>query len=429
MANYSLLATIAKRGGGIMKTEELLAQPNRFFLTPSSTMRGGIGLCLVVGVIGVGLGAAMEPSSRVWGALLFNLFFFFALALGGLAFGKMQDIVNAVWGRPIRRLHEGFGAFLPVASGLFVVFFVCVYLDLFGAGGLYKWLREPDYVQPFFGKNFWLQKEFWFWRDLLAVGLICGLGMWHLRLGLKRDKALVAGDKAGAAELGAIAMQRSRFWSAPILVVYSICFTLLCFDLLMSLDPLWFSTLWGGLVFAITMQTLMAALIIAMFAVKNTPVGELITRAQFHDVGKLFHGFSIFFAYLIYSHVLPYWYGNMPEFTVYMIHRIQAPWIYIVIGVPIVAFVLPLFVLLVKSVKWTANVMIPLAVSILVAQWFTYMLIVMPETGVSIGFPWVEVASFLTFLGLFLTSFFWFAKRNPMISIGDPMLPEAYKHH
>ena len=202
------------------------------------------------------------------------------------------------------------------------------------------------------------------------------------------------------------------------------------FDFLMSLSPLWFSTLWGGWLFAVMMQTLMASLLITLFMMKKTSIGEYIQRLQFHDTGKLMHGFTIFFAYLTYAHVLTYWYGNVPEETEYFIHRLHGPWLYIVMIAPLFNFVIPLFTLIFKAAKWTPSITIPLSLMILTAQWFVYMLVVMPETGMkTLGLPWVELGGFALFLGIFLFTFSQFANKTPMLPLADPLLPEAYAEH
>ena len=93
-------------------------------------------------------------------------------------------------------------------------------------------------------------------------------------------------------------------------------------DLIKSLAPLWFSTLWGGWQFAIMMQTLFASTLLVMFWQKKTAIGAMFNRQQFHDVGKLMHGFTAFFGYLTFAHVLTYWYANMPEETGYIATRV-----------------------------------------------------------------------------------------------------------
>lgn len=405
---------------------DLYDQRQSFFLAPSASARGAVVFCILMGVIVVALGMTQGHETRVWGALLFNTFFFFALALGGSAFSAMQDVLGAKWGRPVMRIHESFTSFLPVAVGLFLITMICVKLNLAGARNVWSWIADPNELHHFYGKRTWLVENFWLIRDVFAMFVILGLARWQIGMKTHRDRVMAGGNRAEAERLGNNVKDKLRYWSAPILVCYAFAFSLLGFDLLMSLAPTWLSTLWGGWLFAVMMQTLMASLLISMWIFKGSAIGSVIQRQQFHDVGKLMHGFTIFFAYLTYAHVLTYWYGNMPEETQYFIHRLQAPWIYIVIGAPIVSFVIPLYAMIPKASKWTKMIGGSVAVGILMAQWATYLLVVQPEVVKGeMTLPWIEVGMFLGVFGLFLLSVFMFGKRNPMVAIGDPLLHDA----
>ena len=116
-----------------MNTHSLYEQRQSFYLSPSSTARGGLIFCILIGVVAFvgGMYAGLGP--RTWGSFLFNLFFFFSLGVGGVAFSGMQDVIGATWGRPIMRLHESFASFLPVGAGLLAIFFLCIHLHVGGA--------------------------------------------------------------------------------------------------------------------------------------------------------------------------------------------------------------------------------------------------------------------------------------------------------
>ncbi|MCX6124440.1 MAG: hypothetical protein NTV34_06780 [Proteobacteria bacterium] len=405
---------------------DFFEQRQSFYLNPSQTARGAVVFCIVIGVISIALGMYTGHQQRVWGAILFNTFFFFALALGGAAFSAMQDVLGAKWGRPVMRIHESFSSFLPVAVGIFLLTLICVKLGIGGARNVWSWIADPETLHHFWGKRTWLSENFWLLRDTAAMFIILGVVRWQIGLKTARDRAFAAGDRATATRLGEEAKTKLRYWSAPILVTYAVTFSLLGFDLLMSLAPTWLSTLFGGWLFAIMMQTLMATLLISMWIFKGSSIGSVIQRQQFHDVGKLMHGFSVFFAYLTYSHVLTYWYGNMPEETEYFIHRLESPWIYIVIGAPILSFLIPLYSLIPKASKWTKMIGGPIACGILFGQWCTYLLVVQPEVVKSaMTLPWIEIGLFFGVLGLFLISVFTFGKRNPMVSLADPLLIES----
>jgi len=410
-----------------MNIHDLYDQRKNFFLTLSSTIRGGLVFCLIVGAISFAYAMISDQQTRAWGSFLFNLFFFFSLALGGVVFAAMQDALGAVWGRPIKRIHESFASFLPVAACLFLGFFVCIALNLGGADRVFSWIHDPSIVDHFWGKNMWLVENFMLARDIVALAIIVALARWQLKTVLERDMIFLAGERDKSLEVGLAAKNKLRYWSSPILVVYALTFTVLAFDITMSLSPLWFSTLWGGWSFSIMMQTLFATTLLFMFALKGTPLGQVIKRQQFHDLGKLMHGFTIFFAYLTYAHVLTYWYGNVPEETEYFLHRLHGPWLYIVLIAPIFNFVVPLFALLPKISKWTAPLTVPICLMILVAQWFTYLLVVMPEVvdATKWSFPIIEFGVFLGFLGMFLLTVFAFGKKYPMLGLADPLLPKA----
>ncbi|MGE0173721.1 MAG: hypothetical protein AB7T49_13070 [Oligoflexales bacterium] len=414
-----------------MNVNQLFEQRANFYITPSSTVRGGMAFCLLLGILTVAYAFGVGQGTRFWGAYLFNLFFFFSLALGGVAFSAMQDVIGAVWGRPIKRLHEGFGAFIPVCTLLFVILLVAILANLGGARSVYRWIQDPSMVHGIFGKGFWLNEKFLIVRTVAALVAITLLTVWQLKQSLKRDLAFVQGNRDEALKLGQESKGKLRYWSGGVLVAYGVLFSMLGFDLIMSLSPLWYSTLFGGWQFSVMMQTLMATLLLIMFSLKNSPIGALIKRQQFHDVGKLMHGFTVFFAYLTYAHILTYWYGNIPEETEYFIHRLHGPWLYFVIGVPIFAFLIPLYGMIFKAAKWTAVVTIPMCLIILVAQWGTYLLLVMPEVveGNTWNLPLIEIGTFVGFVGLFLATYFWFAKRFPMVGLADPLLAKSLQEH
>lgn len=406
-----------------------------FFLVRSSLYKGGITFCILLGVLAL-IGAAFSlPAGRIWGSMLLSLFFFYSIALGGVAFSAMQDVVAAVWGRPIRRIHEGFAAFLLPGSLLLVIFLACLGLDIAGARSVYSWMRDPELVAHFWGKNVWLQPGFMVARDLFAVLLTLVLAVWHLRQGQKRDQLFIDGRDEEARKEALVVEKRLRYFSAPILVVFSLTYSLLCFDLLMSLSPLWFSTLWAGLLFAIMMQTLMALTLVMMFLLQDFPFGKIYGRAQFHDVGKLMHGFTIFFAYLLYAHILTYWYGNVPEETEYFIQRLEGTWRYFVIFLPFLSFALPFFVLIVKQVKWTKFIVVPLAIVVLLAQWMAYVLIVVPDLNPNPELAhywtssWIDFGMLALMAGIFFASYFEFGSRIPMIAVADELLPNALNGH
>ncbi len=413
-----------------MDRETILARKDDFYLKASPTFMKMLYGLLGVGIVGFGLGLAFDPV-RTWGSFLFNLLFFFAFGLAGVAFSNMQAIIGALWGRTLHRLHESFGSFVPVAAFFLFVFLTCVYLDVFQAKSVYSWAKHPEIIEHFPGKDVWLQYGFMYLRDIFALGLITALVIWHLKMTTSRDRAYIEGRKEESAKLAKKVAEKMKFWSGGVLVVYALAFTLLAFDLTMSLAPTWFSTLWGGWMFAIMMQTTMAFLLLWMYYLKRTPMGQLLQRSQFHDVGKFIFGLTIFFAYLSYAHVLTYWYANMPEETSYFITRLKSPWLGMVISLPFVCWLIPMLALVPKVSKWDGRIAIPVCILILCAQWMMYMLVVIPEL---VPGKWnypltIELSLFAFFFSIFMLTVLRFNRDLPLVAIGDPLLLKSFEHH
>lgn len=416
-----------------MNLNEIFDQRDQFYLkAPGSVSMAFLG-CIVIGLGLMGLGFATLDGKTVWGAYLFNLFFFFCLGLGGMAMSAIQDVVSAVWARPIKRIWEAFGVFIPVGALMFLLFIIAVKLDIAGAGSVYVWMEDPAMLDHFWGKNSWLKQDFFMARALFILALLSVVSYWQLKQGLNRDMKFMTGDRDGALQEGQAVKERLNFWSGGILIIYGVCLTFFGMDMIMSLSPLWFSTLFGGWQFAIMMQTLFATTLVVMFSLKGTEIGRLFYKQQFHDCGKLMFGFTVFFGYTTFAHVLTYWYGNVPEETEYFLHRLHGPWLPLLWFVFFAAFVFPMYSLIWKASKWTVWVTVPIALIILTAQWTSNLILVMPEVSHHKGFyfPIAELGGFLFFLGLFFTVFLNFGKRFPMVAVADPLLPEGIElsHH
>lgn len=406
-----------------MTLNELYEKRSDFFIKESSQTKFGI---YIVAAIGLGLlawGFSLD-ASRAWGAVLTSNLFFFFLSLGGVIFGGIQDVIGALWARPIKRIHESFGSFFVPSSAVFIVFLLCIKFDLLGADQVYKWVANPAMLDHFPGKNVWLTENFFIIRNIATLVVMALLVAWSRKQNSLADSSFLSGKLKEAEELGKLGKDRLRFWSGPILFAHGVLFTFIVTDITMSLSPLWFSTLWGGWSFAVLMQSLLAMILVVLFVFKRTTIGSLFTQAHFHDVGKMLHGFTAFWGYLTFAHILTYWYGNVPEETEYFIHRLHQPWLGLMIAVGFMAFVIPFFVLIPKASKWTGWVIVPLSLVVLFAQWLVHFLVVQPEvvSSTKLGFPVSEIGAFLFLASLFVWSVYSYGRKNLMVSLPDPLL-------
>ena len=411
-----------------MNLNDLYQVKNDLYLKMSSRTTGIIIGLLAIGLVGLGYGFVTEPS-RVWGALLTSGFFAFSIAFGGSVFAQMQDVVGAVWGRPIRRIHQAFSAFLQPVSLLLIIVIIACRFEILGAGEVYKWIADPAMIAHKDGKNFWLTPDFWMIRNIgwiLIINVVLG---WFKKENFAADELFVAGQLDEAKSRAKLAGQRLRFWSGPLLFVVACGFTFLAFDLTMSLSPNWYSTLWGVWSFAILMQSLLASILVSLFLLESTGISKYYQKGvgkQFHDVGKMLHGFTAFFGYTTYAHILTYWYGNVPEETEYFLHRLHGPWIYMVYAVGIMCFVIPFFGLIPKPAKFTRSFTMPLCLIVILGQWINYNQIIMSEVvKENFGLPIAEIGALCLVLGGFLLAFFKRAESSPMLAVTDPKLIDA----
>lgn len=391
----------------------------------------------VLAVLGLGsfvLLALGDDPARAWRLFLVNFLFFTGVAQGAVVFAATQKITKGVWAGPIIRFAEAAVAFLPIAIVLFLVLFV-------GREHLFPWIEHPT---PARGK--WLTVGWVFWRDLAALLVLLALTVAFVWNELKPDVATmkehvdgwrralyerIAGDFSGSpGDLARVERRLNRL--APALcLAYAWFFSLLGFDLIMSLAPYWISNLFGAFFFMGAFLTGLTMLgLMTVYWRKRLGMGDVIGRQQFHDLGKLVFGFSIFWAYLMFSQLLVIWYGNLPEETSFVFWRLWGEWRPISLLVGLMVFLIPFWGLIwVKAKVTPMTFTLFLAISF-VGVWLERYLLVQPslvEHGPAFGAP--EIGISLGFLGLFLLAYGLFARALPMVSPRLLAEAEATGHH
>jgi len=358
---------------------------------------------------------------RGWRAYHINFLFFTGIALGGIVFAAIQKVTKGKWAGPIIRFAEAGVAFLPVAVVLFLILFL-------GRHHLFPWIEHPTPA-----RGAWLTVGFVFWRDFVAILVLTVLAIafvWH---DVKQDAfellqhvdgrrrayyQRVAGSFDGSEEHVVRNETRIHRLAPAFIVVYAYLFSLLGFDLVQSLAPWWVSNLFGAFFFIGAFLTGLTLLGLMMVYWRGRlGLHDIIGRQQFHDLGKLVFGFSIFWAYLTYSQLLVIWYGNLPEETSFIFFRLSGPWQPVAIAVGLMVFFVPFWGLIwVKSKITTVTFGLFLSIS-LAGVWLERYLLVQPNylpDGPVFGWP--EVAITLGFLGLFLAAHGLFARYMPMVS-------------
>jgi hypothetical protein len=369
----------------------------------------GIGLLgLVAGIV--------TNSTHGWTSFLISHFYFMSLALGGLFICAIQYVTSAMWSAPIRRLAESFSAYLPVvAIGFLIIAFV-------GVPHLFGWahpeVMKGDKVLEH--KASYLNVTFFVIRNLVAIAL-----WFFFRAKLVGNS--VAQDKDGDIKW----TNRNKVIAPMFLIVFALSFTMSAIDLMMSLDPHFFSTMFGVYLFAGLFTSSLAMMtIFTIVLVRNGMLKDIVNENHLHDCGKFMFAFTIFWAYIAFSQFMLIWYANLPEETMYFMHRMVGTWKWVSVFLLLGKFLVPFFALLPREAKRNPKRLMWVACWMLFAQWIDLIWLVQPEffkDGFQIG--WIEVAGMLGFGGLFGLLTTRFLSKNTIVAIRDPKIIESVFHH
>jgi hypothetical protein len=372
-------------------------------------------LFVLVGVVGFFFQWMGKHPERAWQAYLINFLLWSAIAQGGLLFSMVTHITKARWSGPLQGLAESFAAFFPISFGLFLVLFL-------GKEHIFPWLHHDLH-----GKEAWLNLPFLFSRDLVGLIILYGLGLAYLyqalRLKLaKREeyggiRAFLHRGWRGSEEDVRGCKSKMTVLSALYILAYALVLTLIAFDLVMSMEPHWYSSLFGPYSFVKAFYLGLGGLII-LSAVTYLYRGEQsgLSFSHFHDLGKLFFAFCLLWADFFYCQLLVIWYGNISEETSYVITRtVIFPWRSLAWAVFIVGFFIPFIILMNRKIKTKPIAMIVLCSVVFIGIWLEHLLLVGPALSpqvtslplgpsdglITLGFLGLMAAAVTFFLNLF----------------------------
>lgn len=366
-----------------------------------------------VAALGLVLLAVAAPghAERALAAWLVAVVFFLSIALGALYFALIHTAMQGAWGVVVRRIAENAAATIPA----FAILFVPVVL---GMAHLYPWSR-PEVVaaDPLLQwKAPYLNPGFFVLRTALYFAIWSAIALWFRRLSRRLDEApddLVA--------------RRLRRWSGPALIPLGLTHTFAAVDWLMSLDPHWYSTIYGVYAFSGALVGGFAFLALAVVGLRR--VGSLFgvfTSEHLHDLGKLLFAFTAFWAYIAFSQYLLIWYGNIPEETFWYRERLEGQWLDPSVVLALGHFVVPFFFLLPRSVKRNAAALTVASLWMLLMHLLDVYWLVIPSVhGLGVGPSVVDLGALLAAGGVFAGIYGWLLRRSPVVPIGDPRLAES----
>ena len=372
-------------------------------------------LFVLAGIGGFLLLLSFRQYERAWQIYLVNFLFWSAVAQGGLLFSMIMHITKARWSRALENLSEAFVAFFPISFILFLILFL-------GREHLFPWLH-----QDLHGKEVWLNLPFLFTRDLVGLLILYGAGFAYCHYAVKSKIQSEGGGlirsvlkKTGVYRPEDRERYRRRMTVTAIvyLFAYAWVLTLISFDLVMSMDPHFISTLFGGYFFIKAFYIGLGGVIITA-SVVSLAYGDdsQLNPAHFHDIGKLFFAFCVVWAYFLYAQVLVIWYGNVPEDAHYLLNRfISQPWKMLLVFIFLAAFVIPFLTLLNMKAKTRPRLMLILCSVAMLGIWLDNLLLIGPPLGFdvsSLALQLFDLLISLGFLGLMVMAVAYFLQLFP----------------
>ena len=384
-------------------------------LSVSTGVRALFGLMILIGAVTFSLEVSSDPT-RAYAAWLHNYWVFLLLGLGGTFFSAIHYLVGATWSVAVRRIADAFSSFVPVALILFVLVAV-------GIPHLYIW-SSPAATQGagahLIAKGGYLSSSLFILRQLVFLILWSFFSWFFVRNSTKQDETR---DPA--------LTRRNLKISAIFLVTFALTFTLATFDTIMSLEPTWYSTIFGVYNWAGLWQGALAGIaIVAVILRRQGAFQGVITRAHYHDLGKFVFAFGVFWTYIAFSQFMLIWYANLPEEIEWMIHRIYTGWGAVIIAVAVLKFVIPFFVLMPQRWKENETVLISVCAGVILGQWLDVYWMIYPAFSPEHAvLSWNEIGVALGFFGLFGWRVQSFLSRHPVAPHGDPDFVASVRFH
>jgi hypothetical protein len=370
-----------------------------------------IGSALAVVGLGATLALGLGDRPQLWHSWLVAALFVLSLALGGLFFVLTQHATSAGWSGAVRRIAENAMAAMPFVALLFAPL-------LLGLGELFHWSHaDAVAADPLLAhKQPYLNVPFFVARTVFYFAAWCGLAYWFGRLSRQQDRT---GDHQ--------LTRRMRWASAPSLILFALTLTFASFDWLMSLNPHWYSTIFGVYFFAGSLVGVFAFM--ALVTIAQGRAGllvEVVTVEHRHQIGQLLFAFVAFWAYIAFSQYFLIWYGNIPEETVFFAERMSGSWRMASVALALGHFIVPFFFLLPRAIKRNPAALAAASLWLLAMHLLDLYWLVMPNLHHDGMAPnLLDFTALLGAGGLFLAAFGWASRRQALVPLGDPRLPES----
>ncbi len=377
-----------------------------------------------IGLLAIVYALVMEiPAQRIWANLLVDIFFFMTLGLGATFYMAKKYAAEAAYPIVFKRVYEAISGFLPVGAILLIIFLA---LGFFHVHHIYHWM-DPDVYNPesehydkIIANKAPYFNIFFFWGRILAY---FGIAIWAYRILRRRS---LEEDRTGDTKLHF----KNITTSAGFIVFFGFITPVMVWDVIMSIDTHWYSTIFGWYVIAGFWCTTMITILLVSLYLKEKGHLEEMNDNHFHDLGKWVFALSFLWTYTFICQFMLIWYANIPEEVTYFHARISEMgyvslfWIMFFIN-----FSLPMIFLMSRDAKRNATFLKIVGAILIFTHWLDIYIMVMPGTVASHwGIGPLEIGLFIGFAGLFLFVVMRQLAKAPLVVQKHPLLEES-KHH
>ena len=361
----------------------------------------------LVALIPCAVGWYLNPA-QFFQSYLYAFLFWNGLAIGSLGIYLLHNVVGGNWGAVIRRFLEAGAKTLPLS------FILLLPIMIFGMQSVYLWAQPQMAADPIIHhKAPYLNVPFFIAR---AVGYfaIWIFIVWRLvRLSELQDRTGDAGIQ-----------EKMRAFSAPALLVFTLTGTFAFFDWIMSLEPYWFSTIYGAMyLIGQMLQTFGFVIALLIVLAPRKPFKDVLKTHHFHDLGNLLFAFTMLWAYLSFSQFIIIWAGNLPEEIPWYIRRFSGGFGVIAVAISLFHFALPFFLLLHRFVKKTPSLLYKVAVGMVCIRLLDIFWVVEPafrQRGLNVH--WLDFVTPVAIGGLWIAAFVWRLRERPLLPLHDARL-------
>jgi hypothetical protein len=375
-------------------------------------------ILMAIGIFSIAL-AFVSDSHRAWSSLLLGNHYFLVISLAAVFFMAIQYVGEAGWSVVVSRVFQAIGSYLWI-PGL-----VMIFIFLAGHHDLYHWTHaelhdkaSPEYDPIIDHKSGYLNMPFFIIRMVLYVAIWSGFAIFIRKESLKADLD------------GNISHYRKNVRNAAaFLVLFAVTSSTSSWDFMMSLDPHFFSTLFGWYNFASMFTASLSVICMMTIYLKSKGYLENVNSNHLHNIGLFMFGFSVFWTYLWFAQFMLIWYANLPEEVAWFVERFTHYRVLIALNI-IINFFFPFLTLMSRDSKRKTTYLLVAAIAMFIGHWIDFFLMIMPSTQGShwsIGIP--EIGITLGFAGLFLFVVFNALAKAPIVPKEHPFLEESIHHH